>query len=609
MTSHTANTPSTGAIEQVDQTSTAGPTQNRSLQPTQGLNDQLDKPAHVRVTDPGHQPSHANAGHQPSHATAGHQANHAAAPPLVLTGRAKHWALAGIFLSTFVSMLSMNVVGTSMPIIIADIGGTQATFTWVIMATLLISAVSTPVWGKFADLTNKKMLLQVALIIFTAGSMLAGLATDPTWLISMRVIQGLGIGGLGVLGVIVLAEVLSPIERGKYMGIFGAMMAVATVGGPLLGGLFTDTIGWRWNFFVAAPLAILAIIMLQLTLKLPTERRPIKIDYAGILLISIGVSSLLIWVTIVGRAFDWVSLPSLLMVGVGVVILALAVVVELRAEEPLIPLTLFKNRTFTLSVIGSVAVGVGMFSTMIYLGQYMQIARGYSVIEASMLTLPLMAGVLGSSTIAGQLISRFGKWKRYVVGGAVSLLIGMVMLGFIRWDTPYWFVAVGMFIMGAGIGMLMQNLVLIVQNTVEPDQMGVASSGVTFFRSLGGSAGMSIMGTVLAARVDLLLTAGIADLRTTNPDAVVGSEPLLEGVIPKIAELNPALRVVVEQAYGQAIGDIFLFVAPLALVAIVVAAMLPNIKLSTLNNAQRLAAKRAAEAHEASETHEATQRA
>lgn len=514
--------------------------------------------------------------------------------PLALQGRAKNLALAAIFMSSFVSMLAMNVVGTSMPRIIADIGGTQATFTWVVMATSLASAISTPIWGKLADLTNKKVLLQLALIVFTVGSIFAGMAHDATWLISFRVVQGLGVGGLGVLGQIVLAEILSPLERGKYMGILGAIMAIATVGGPLIGGLFTDTIGWRWNFYVAVPFAIVALLMLQFTLHLSTEKKKVTIDYAGIVLISAGFSSLLIWVTLAGSEFAWVSWQSAAMVGSGVAMLVAAVFVELRVKEPLLPLTLFKNHTFTLSVLASIAVGIALFATTVYLGQYMQIARGRSVIESSLLTLPMMAGVLGSSTVVGQLISRRNKWKAYVVSGAIALLVGIVLMGQMRYDTSLWYVGVSMFIMGCGIGMTMQNLVLVVQNTVEPNQMGAASSAVTFFRTLGGSAGMSVMGTLLAHRVSELMTDGIAALAKTNPEALAGAEALKNGSIPVVSELNPALKVVVEDAYGHAIGDVFLSVAPVAALAILAVIFLPNIPLGTQNNAQRLAAKRAA---------------
>ncbi|MBL3699763.1 DHA2 family efflux MFS transporter permease subunit [Leucobacter luti] len=518
---------------------------------------------------------------------------HPAAPSgALLTGRAKHLALAGLFLSMFVSMLAMNVVGTSMPIIIADIGGTQAAFTWVVTATMLASAISTPIWGKLADLTSKKALLQIALIVFTLGSALAGTAQDPTWLIVFRVLQGLGAGGLGVLGQIVLAEVVSPLERGKYMGIMGAVMAVATVGGPLLGGLITDTIGWRWNFYVAAPIAIVAIIMLQRTLHLQTFKQKIKIDYLGAALISAGFTSLLIWVTLGGSNFDWWSWQTIAMVGGGLIVLALAVFVETRAEEPLIPLTLFKNRTFTLAVVASIAVGLAMFGTAVFLGQYMQLARGRTVIEASLLTLPMMAGVLISSTIVGQIITRTGKWKRYMVIGAVALLAGLLLMGQLRYDTSYWYVGVSMFIMGAGVGMTMQNLVLVVQNTVPPTQMGVASSSVTFFRTIGGTAGMSAMGAMLAAQVSSYIQDGLAKLA---PEQLAGAESLASGVLPKVAELPEPIRLVVESAYGHSIGNIFFAASPIALLALVAIIFLPNVPLSTKSNAEKIADLRAAE--------------
>ncbi|GAA1594678.1 MDR family MFS transporter [Leucobacter chromiireducens] len=508
----------------------------------------------------------------------------------LLSGRAKRLALTGLFLSMFVSMLAMNVVGTSMPIIIADIGGTQAAFTWVVTATMLASAISTPIWGKLADLTSKKVLLQLALIVFTLGSALAGTAQEPSWLIAFRVLQGIGAGGLGVLGQIVLAEIVSPLERGKYMGIMGAVMAVATVGGPLLGGLITDTIGWRWNFYVAAPIAIIAIVMLQRTLHLQTIKRKIKIDYLGAILISTGFSALLIWVTLGGSSFDWWSWQTAAMVGGGLILLVLAVIVEIRAEEPLIPLTLFANRTFTLSVIASVAVGLAMFGTAVFLGQYMQLARGRSVIEASLLTLPMMGGVLISSTIVGQIITRTGKWKRYMVAGGIALFAGLLMMGQLRYDTSYWYVGVSMFVMGAGVGMTMQNLVLVVQNTVAPTQMGVASSAVTFFRTIGGTAGMSAMGAMLAHQVTSYITEGLQKL---SPADLAGAESLSSGVLPKVSELPLPVRLVVESAYGHGIGNIFFAAAPIALIALIAIILLPNIPLSSKSNAEKIAEMRA----------------
>ncbi len=517
-------------------------------------------------------------------------------PREVLVGRAKTLALTGLFLSMAVSMLSMSVVGTSMPLIIADIGGDQAAFTWVMTATMLASAITTPIWGKLADLTSKKALLQISLIVFVLGSAVAGLAHDPAWLITSRVFQGIGAGGLGALGQIVLAEIISPRERGKYMGIMGAIMAVSTVGGPLLGGWITDAFGWRWNFYVAVPIALVAIVVLQRTLKLHTVKQRVKIDYWGAVLISAGFSSLLIWVTLGGSNFAWWSWETLAMVGGGLLALGLAVVVELRAEEPLIPLTLFKNRTFTLAVLASLAVGLAMFGTAVFLGQYMQLARGKTPTESGLLTIPMMAGVLISSTIAGQLITRFGKWKSYMVTGSLLLLAGMLMMGQLRYDTSFWFVGVAMFVLGSGVGLCMQNLVLVVQNTVAPTQMGAASSTVTFFRTLGGTAGMSAMGAMLATQVASYMREGLADLAGTNPDALAGADSLAGGVIPKIAELPEPLRLVVEAAYGHAIGNIFLAASPVALIAIIAIAFLPNIPLGSMNNAQKLAAERAAEA-------------
>lgn len=513
--------------------------------------------------------------------------------PEILTGRAKNLALAGLFLANFVSMLAMNVVGTSMPIIIADIGGTQAAFTWVVTATMLASAIATPIWGKLADLTSKKMLLQVALIIFILASAMAGFAQDPTWLITFRVFQGIGVGGLGALAQIVLAEIVSPRERGKYMGILGAIMAVATVGGPLLGGLFTDTIGWRWNFYVAAPIAIVAIIMLQRTLHLPTTKRKIKIDYWGAMLISLGFSSILIWVTLAGSNFEWWSWQTALMVGGGVAALVAAVFVELKVEEPLIPMTLFKSRTFTMASIASIAVGLAMMGTAVFLGQYMQLARGRSVIESSLLTLPMMGGLLIASTIVGQVITRTGKWKRYMVVGAVALLAGLLLMGQLRYDTNFWYVGISMAILGAGVGMTMQNLVLVVQNTVSPTEMGVASSAVTFFRTVGGTAGISVMGAMLGHQVTTYVSEGLKKL---PPKDLVGAEMLADGKLPKIADLTAPIRDVVESAYGHAIGNIFLAASPVAVIALIAIIMLPNIPLNTKSNAERIAELQEAEA-------------
>jgi EmrB/QacA subfamily drug resistance transporter len=507
-----------------------------------------------------------------------------------MTHREVLTALSGLLLGMFVSMLASTVVGTSLPLIIADLEGDQGAFTWVITATLLATTVSTPIWGKLADLFNRKLLLQIALVIFVVASAAAGFAQDPGSLIAMRVFQGLGAGGLAALSQIVMADIISPRERGKYAGLFGAVMAIATIGGPLLGGVITDVLGWRWNFFVGLPIAVVALVLLQRTLHLPKRpKTKVSIDYLGIVLISAGVSLLLLWVTFAGNDFDWVSLPSLLMVGSAVILLVIAVVVELRVTEPVIPLGLFKDRTFTLAVVASLSVGVAMFGTAVFLSQYMQLARGATPTESGLLTIPMMGGVLIASTVIGALVSRRGRWKGFMVTGGVLMIVGSFMLSRLHYDTNFWYVGVSMFVLGAGVGMLMQNLVLVVQNTTALKTMGVATSAVTFFRSLGGTIGVAVMGSILGTVVAEQLKQSIAGL---DPEQQVEASKILgAGTIPQISELPGFLRVIVESAYGTGSGAVFLAAVPLAIVTLVAVAFLPNIRLGTQNAIQRAKAE------------------
>lgn len=492
-------------------------------------------------------------------------------------------ALSGLMLGMLVAILASTVVSTSLPKIIADLGGTQSSYTWVVTSTLLATTVSTPLWGKFADLFNRKLLLQLSLVVFVVGSALAGLSTSSGMLIGFRVVQGLGAGGLTALSTVVMADIISPRERGRYMGYLGAVMAVGTLGGPLLGGFITDGIGWRWNFYVGVPIAAVAIIVLQKTLHLPAlKSRSVSIDYLGAALISGVVSLLLIWVTLGGQQFDWASWQTVVMVGGSLLMGALLMVVELRAAEPILPLSLFRNRTVVLAIVASVAVGVAMFGTTVFLSQYMQLARGKTPTESGLLTMPLIIGVLLSSTIAGQLISRTGFWKRYVVSGGVLLVVGMALMGTVRYDTSWTALSIYMFIMGVGVGMVMQNLVLVVQNVLPIRQMGVGTAAVAFFRSLGGAVGVSAMGAILASRVLTLMLDGLAKLHI--PTSAMDSTT----TVPDLSELPKPVRLVVEAAYGEAVGDIFLAAIPVAVVAFVAVAFLPNARLGTRSGTELL---------------------
>lgn len=523
------------------------------------------------------------------------QADHAALSDTGMSRSEVLTALSGLLLGMFVSMLASTVVGSSLPVIISDLEGDQSAFTWVVTATLLATTVSTPIWGKLADLFDRKLLLQLALVIFVVASAVAGFSQDTGTLITMRVFQGLGAGGLAALSQIVMADIISPRERGRYAGLFGAVMAVATVGGPLLGGVITDGLGWRWNFFVGLPIAVVALVLLQRTLHLPKRpKQKVSIDYAGIVLISAGVSLLLLWVTFAGTDFEWISWPSLVMAGSTAVLLAVAIVVELRVAEPVIPLGLFRNRTFTLSVIASISVGVAMFGTAVFLSQYMQLARGATPTESGLLTIPMMAGVLVSSTVIGALVSRRGRWKGFMVTGALLMIAGSLLLSRLEYDTEFWYVGVSMFVLGAGVGMLMQNLVLIVQNTAEVRNLGVATSAVTFFRSLGGTVGVAVMGSILGSVVADRIRSGIGGLPPEQQ--LEAAQRLAGGAIPQVAALPEFLRVIVESAYGTGVATVFLAAVPLAIVTLVAVAFLPNVSLGTQNAIQRAKAEGEADA-------------
>ncbi|PPI18077.1 MFS transporter [Rathayibacter sp. AY1D2] len=494
-------------------------------------------------------------------------------------------SLSGLLLGMFVSILAGTVVSTSLPRIISDLKGDQNAYTWVVTATLLATTVSTPLWGKFADLFNRKLLIQLALGLFVIGSALAGFSQDTNMLIVFRVFQGLGAGGLAALSQIIMADIISPRERGKYAGLFGGVMAIGTVGGPLLGGVVTDAFGWRWNFFIAMPVAIVAIVLLQMTLRLPAHpKRKVRIDYLGAVLIAGGVSLLLIWVSLAGKNFDWASWETAVMVGGAVVLLIAAVITELTVAEPIIPMGMFKNRTFSLAVVASISVGVSMFGVAVFLAQYMQLARGATPTQSGLLTIPMMAGLLIASTIFGGIISRTGKWKAIMISGGVLAVIGTSLLSTLRYDTDLVLVGIYMAVLGAGLGMLMQNLVLVVQNSIEVKNLGVATSAVTFFRSLGGTVGVSVLGSMLGTVIADRIKTGIAGLAPA--DQALAAQALGSGTIPRPATLPDAVRVVVESAYGIGVGDVFLYSIPLAVVTLIAVVLLPNVSLGSKNAVQ-----------------------
>ena len=491
-------------------------------------------------------------------------------------------AISGLLLGMFVAILSSTIVTNALPHIISDLGGGQSAYTWVVTAALLAMTATTPLWGKLADLYNKKVLVQIALVIYVLGSMAAGLSQNSGMLIACRVVQGIGVGGLSALAQIVMAAMISPRERGRYSGYLGATFAVATVGGPLLGGVITDTswLGWRWCFYVGVPFAVIALIVLQKTLHLPVVKRDVKVDWAGAFFVAAAVSLLLVWVTFAGDKYDWISWQTYAMVGGSILLGLIFVLVESKAREPIIPLRLFRNRTITLASLASMFVGVAMFTGTVFFSQYFQLARDKSPTMSGVMTIPMIGGLFISSTVSGQFITRTGRWKAWLVSGGVLVTAGLGLLGTIRYDTDYWKMSIFMALLGLGIGMMMQNLVLCTQNQVDPSDLGSASSTVTFFRSLGGAVGVSALGAVMAHRITHYVTDGIAALDPKYQAALAGSGSSTDS-IPDLAKLPAPVRTLMESAYGHGIADVFMIAGALAAVAFLLSLFIKEVPLKT----------------------------
>jgi EmrB/QacA subfamily drug resistance transporter len=480
-------------------------------------------------------------------------------------------AMSGLLLAMFVAILSSTVVTTALPRIIGDLGGSQSAYTWVVTSTLLALTVTTPIWGKLSDLFDRKLLVQTGLVLYVGGSILAGLSQSTSWLIACRVIQGLGVGGLTALVQVILSDLVSPRERGRYAGYLGAVFGLGTVAGPLIGGVVTDELGWRWCFYIGVPFAVAAFVVLQRTLHLPRRRRKAKIDYTGATLIAGGVSSLLIWVSLAGQQLDWLSWQTAALVILGLALCIGAVLVERRVPEPLVPLRLFAERSVVLAVVASVAVGIAMFGTTVFLSQYMQVARAKSPTESGLLTIPMVIGLFLASTIVGRMVTQSGRYKRFMLLGGVCLTAGLALMGTLDETTSLVELGAFMLVLGAGVGMLMQNLVLVVQNTVRFDDIGAGSSLVAFFRSLGGAIGVSVLGALLAHHASSRITSGLAD---QGIDAGGSADQ-----VPDVSSLPEPVAQVIEHAYGTGVGEIFLIAAPLGLVALAAVALMREVPL------------------------------
>jgi MFS family permease len=485
--------------------------------------------------------------------------------------------LVGLLSALFVAILSTTIVATALPTIIGDLDGTQTQYTWVVTASLLAMTVSSPVWSKFSDLYNKKLLVQLAIGIFILGSLAAGAVQDVPQLLAARALQGLGMGGLIALSQSIIAAIIPPRQRGRYSGYMASVMAVATVSGPLLGGVLVDTAGWRWCFWVAVPFALVGLGMLQKFLHVETLRREVSIDWIGMVTITTAASLPLVWVSFAGQSFAWLSVETAWFLGGTALALAASVLVERRHRDPLVPPHILADTMTRLSILGSIAVGVAQFGTSVFLSQYFQVARGHSPTDAGLLMLPLVVGNLVGATASGQFISRTGRWKPAMLLGAVLLSSGLLLMGTVGHASALWHLSAYMVVMGLGTGSLMQNLVLVVQNTVDVTEVGAASGVVTFFRSLGGTVGVAGLGALLATGVSGRVTASLGPAAS----AAGGSGSTLD-----LASMPPAVAEVVRTAYADATAQVFLVAGLIALVTVVAVALMPPAELrSTIRKA------------------------
>lgn len=483
----------------------------------------------------------------------------------------------------FVAMLAATVVTNALPVIIQELHGSQTGYSWVIIAEMLAMAATTPIWGKLADLYSKKLLVQVALSIFVVATAVAGLSQSMTMLIGARVFTGVAAGGVIALTQIIIASIVPPRERGRYTGYIGAAFASATIIGPLVGGVIVDSpIGWRGVFYVSIPVALAAIYLLQKNIHLVELKRKPSIDYWGALFIMAGVSLFLLWVSFGGHQFAWLSATSLGLLAAGLGSLAAAVFVEAKvADEPIIPFTLFKERTVVLSTIATVFVGMSMFGSTVYLSEYFQYAKGMSATNAGMMSIFMVVGMMGTAIITGRLITKYGRWKRYLTAGSILLPLALFLQSFITADTSLVQTAIFMAIMGAGIGMLNQNLVLAVQNEVPREILGSATSLVSFMRSMGGSIGLAVFGAILNSRSQDGIASGAKELLASGKIKASDLEQLSHGDVPALDKLSPPLRTLFEQSFGNAVGMVFLLAAIGALFVTLAIAFIRESQLAT----------------------------
>jgi EmrB/QacA subfamily drug resistance transporter len=483
--------------------------------------------------------------------------------------------MGALMLTLLLAALDQTIVSTALPRITSELNGLNE-LAWVVTAYLLASTASTPIWGKISDLYGRKIMLQSAIVIFLIGSLLAGMSTSMGMLIATRGIQGLGGGGILVLVMTVIADIIPPRDRGKYTGLMGAVFAVSSIAGPLLGGFFVDHLTWRWIFYINLPIGIAAFIVITMVLQVP--RRTVKhtVDYLGAVLLVAGVSLLLLVVEWGGQRYDWGSTTMIAMIAATLALLSAFVLRQLRVPEPIVPMSLFRNKVFGLTSLIGFIVGLAMFGAIIFMPLFLQIVGGSSPTQAGLQLVPMMLGMLVTSILSGRIISRTGRYKVFPIIGTAFAAIGMGLLSTMSVSTPYWQIALYLLVLGIGIGNVMQVLVIAVQNAVNPREVGVATSGSTFFRSVGGTIGTALFGAVMTGQLASHLTESLP-AGAAGPGGVTA----LTSAMSTISTLPDSIKPIVLDAFTTSLDRVFLTAVPILVVGFVLALFLPEVPLRT----------------------------
>jgi len=490
--------------------------------------------------------------------------------------------MSGLMLGMFLAALDQTIVSTALPTIVGDFHRSDL-LSWVITSYLLASTASTPLWGKAGDLYGRKRVFQLAILVFLVASALCGASRNMYELIGFRGLQGIGGGGLISLVFAIIGDVIPPRQRGRYQGYFGGVFGISSVVGPLAGGFAVDSLSWRYIFYVNLPLGIVALIVTNRVLQLPRRTRHVLIDWWGALLLVAGVSCILLGTQSGGRNYPWGSWQVIGLFVLGAVLLAGFAVREKLAPEPILPLELFRMQIFTVANIVSFVSGVAMFGALAFLPQYLQLVHGVSATESGLLLLPLLVGLLVMSIASGRYISSTGRFRWFPLAGTILVTIGLILLTHLGAHTSLVIVGLDILVFGAGLGLFIQVLTLVVQNAVPMRQMGVATSSVTFFRSMGGALGASALGAVLTARIAAEFPRYLPPAALAGGGDKVAQLVQSPAVLDALARTHPALHEGIIQAYSHAIDTLFLVAIPVSVLSIIAALFIKQVQLRTSN--------------------------